>query len=146
MHPFGLSYYNALVGGLPGAERLGLELTYWGDAVDRVLLDRLVREVPPDETAALVPTLYPGQGIVDDDPGDGPPLAPPRRRGGRRPGAAGSSSRDGPPTGVPSSATGSRRGAVVFERRRQGVWLSAIVRAPTPARTPASTPNVQTSP
>ena len=32
LHPFGLSYYNGLVGGLPGAERLGLELTYWNDA------------------------------------------------------------------------------------------------------------------
>ena len=64
LHPFQLSYYNAIVGGLPGAERLGLELTFWGDAVDRVLLDRLVREVSPGETAVLVPTLYPQQGIA----------------------------------------------------------------------------------
>jgi 4-amino-4-deoxy-L-arabinose transferase-like glycosyltransferase len=63
LHPFGLSYYNALVGGLPGAERLGLELTYWGDAVDRVLLERLARRAPPDAPAALAPTLYPGQGV-----------------------------------------------------------------------------------
>jgi hypothetical protein len=63
-HPFGLSYYNALVGGLPGAERLGLELTYWGDAVDGVLLDRLARAAPPDASAALAPTLYPGQGAL----------------------------------------------------------------------------------
>jgi 4-amino-4-deoxy-L-arabinose transferase-like glycosyltransferase len=63
LHPFGLSYYNALVGGLPGAERLGLELTYWSDAVDRVLLDRLAAAAPPEASAALVPTLYPGQGI-----------------------------------------------------------------------------------
>ena len=61
-HPFGLSYYNLLVGGLPGAERLGLELTYWGDAVDRVLLDELARRVEPGDVAALAPTLYPGQG------------------------------------------------------------------------------------
>jgi hypothetical protein len=64
LHPFGLSYYNALVGGLPGADRLGLELTYWGDAVDRVLLDRLAREALPDDPAALAPTLYPGQGLA----------------------------------------------------------------------------------
>ena len=63
-HPFGLSYYNALVGGLPGAERMGLELTYWGDTVDGVLLDRLAHEATPDATAALVPTLYPGQGTL----------------------------------------------------------------------------------
>ena len=35
LHPFGLSFYDVLVGGLPGAERLGLELTYWSDPVDR---------------------------------------------------------------------------------------------------------------
>ncbi len=64
VYPFGLSYYNALVGGLPGAERLGLELTYWGDAVDPVLLDELVQVNHPNEPAALVPTLYPGQGIA----------------------------------------------------------------------------------
>ncbi len=64
VHPYGLSYYNLLVGGLPGAERLGLELTYWGDAVDARLLDRLADLVQPGETVALVPTLYPGQGTV----------------------------------------------------------------------------------
>ncbi len=51
-HPFGLSYYNALAGGLVGAERLGLELTYWGDAVDRILLGRLERLAAPGDTAA----------------------------------------------------------------------------------------------
>ena len=64
LHPFGLSYYNALIGGLPGAERLGLELTYWNDPVDQVLLDRLAREAHAGATAALAPTLYPGQGIL----------------------------------------------------------------------------------
>ncbi len=64
MHPFGLSYYNFLVGGLPGAERLGLELTYWGDAVDRVLLDELARRADEGSVAALAPTLYPGQGVM----------------------------------------------------------------------------------
>jgi 4-amino-4-deoxy-L-arabinose transferase-like glycosyltransferase len=64
LHPFGLSYYNELVGGLPGAERLGLELTYWNDPVDQVLLDRLAVLAQPGATAALVPSLYPGQGII----------------------------------------------------------------------------------
>src|SRR5262249_5018596 len=65
MHPFGLSYYNAMVGGLPGAKRLGLEGTYWSDAIDRVLLNplgRLAREAGPGSSAAMAPTLYPGQG------------------------------------------------------------------------------------
>lgn len=64
LHPFGLSYYNALTGGLRGAEKLGLELTYWGDAVDHVLLDRLSAEIQPGSTAALAPSLYSGQGIL----------------------------------------------------------------------------------
>jgi len=58
LHPFGLSYYNALVGGLPGAERLGLELTYWGDAIDSVLLDELARRAKPGQVAAFLPSLH----------------------------------------------------------------------------------------
>ncbi len=47
LHPFGLSFFNGLAGGLSGArERLGLELTYWNDPVDQVLLDRLARDWP----------------------------------------------------------------------------------------------------
>jgi 4-amino-4-deoxy-L-arabinose transferase-like glycosyltransferase len=64
IHPFGLSYYNLLVGGLPGAEKLGLELTYWDDAVNAPLLDELARRAKPGETAALAPTLAPEQGKV----------------------------------------------------------------------------------
>jgi hypothetical protein len=41
-----------------------LELTYWNDAVDQVLLDRLAHDAHPRATAALVPSLYPGQGII----------------------------------------------------------------------------------
>ena len=58
MHPFGLSYYNALVGGLPGADRLGLELTYWGDSVDPALIDHLARIADRGDSAALAPTLH----------------------------------------------------------------------------------------
>jgi 4-amino-4-deoxy-L-arabinose transferase-like glycosyltransferase len=64
IHPFGLSYYNLMVGGLPGAEKLGLELTYWGDAVNGPLLDDLARLARPGETAALAPTLAPDQGKI----------------------------------------------------------------------------------
>jgi hypothetical protein len=31
VHPYELSYYNAFIGGLPGAYRRGMEPTYWGD-------------------------------------------------------------------------------------------------------------------
>jgi hypothetical protein len=30
-HPHQMSYYNALIGGLDGAERRGMEVTYWGE-------------------------------------------------------------------------------------------------------------------
>jgi hypothetical protein len=40
IHPCYLSYYNLAVCGLPGADYLGLELNYWGDAVTRELLQR----------------------------------------------------------------------------------------------------------
>jgi 4-amino-4-deoxy-L-arabinose transferase-like glycosyltransferase len=125
-HPFGLSYYNALVGGLPGAERLGLELTYWGDAVDGVVLDRLVRQIPPGESAALAPTLYPGQGALTT-------TRPMFRRG------LVLKDEEYAPTSPwivvyrrtaywkPVLRTRLARAPVVFSRSRQGVWLSRIV-------------------
>lgn len=61
--PYGLSYYNILVGGLPGAERLGLELTTWTDCVDDQMLNSLALAVRPGDPAALVPTLAPQQGL-----------------------------------------------------------------------------------
>ncbi len=139
-HPFGLSYYNALVGGLPGAERLGLELTYWGDAVDGVLLDRLAREAPPDASAALVPTLYPGQGTLtttramiripvilkdEDAATDADWLVVSRRTAYWHP-------------------EWRRRlagGRLVALRSRQGVWLSALWQFPKHRR-PSSRPSI----
>jgi len=41
-HPCQLSHYNLLVGGLWGAERLGFEVSYWGDAVNEPLLEQAV--------------------------------------------------------------------------------------------------------
>ncbi|AGA26967.1 PMT family glycosyltransferase, 4-amino-4-deoxy-L-arabinose transferase [Singulisphaera acidiphila DSM 18658] len=134
-HPFGLSYYNALVGGLPGAERLGLELTYWNDAVDRVLLDRLVREAGPEGSAALAPTLYPGQGIASTT-----------RAMSQRPVLL----RDEDAALQAEWVVVSRRTAYwrpelrsrlsqsrpVFSQGRHGVWLSAIWHFPPPAPHP----------
>ncbi|MEW4569189.1 glycosyltransferase family 39 protein [Tautonia sp. JC769] len=58
MHPYQLSYYNLLVGGLPGADRLGLELTYWGDTLDPPLLAEVERLVPRGESVAIAPTFH----------------------------------------------------------------------------------------
>ncbi len=127
LHPFGLSYYNMLTGGLPGAERLGLELTYWSDAVDRVLLNRLAAEIRPGATAALAPTLYQGQGILTTT------AALVRRDVVLQDGEAASASEwvvvsrrraywKPDLTARLESGMGQR----VFTRNRQGVWLSAI--------------------
>ena len=134
MHPFGLSYYNLLVGGLPGAERLGLELTYWGDAVDDVLLDRLASEARPGQTAALVPTLAPNQGKIATT-----------RRLARMPLVI----EDGEQAATADFLVVSRRSAYwsdvvrdrlakdhwVAVRSRQGVWLAALLarRKPSPS-------------
>ncbi len=58
VHPCYLSYYNLLVGGLPGAQRLGLETTYWGDSVTRSLLTQLARRAPHGTVVAVAPTLH----------------------------------------------------------------------------------------
>ncbi|MFO0891813.1 MAG: glycosyltransferase family 39 protein [Isosphaeraceae bacterium] len=126
-YPFGLSYYNLLTGGLSGAERLGLELTYWGDAVDRALLDRLAAEVAPGQAAALAPTLYPGQGILtttarlarkevvlgdESAAGQAEWLIVSRRRAYWSPELV--------------ARIGRRDAVRVATRSRQGVWLSAL--------------------
>jgi hypothetical protein len=63
-HPYQLSYYNLLVGGLRGADRLGFEVTYWGDAVTHDLVDRWSALAPQGSCAVLVPSLYTDQGML----------------------------------------------------------------------------------
>jgi len=51
--PFGLSYYNLLVGGPGGADRLGFETTYWGDGMDQVFWRDLAARVPRGSRIAI---------------------------------------------------------------------------------------------
>jgi hypothetical protein len=46
-HPFQLSYYNRLVGGLPGAYHLGLETSYFMEAFTPKFLQMLNEKLPP---------------------------------------------------------------------------------------------------
>ena len=39
-------------------------MTYWSESVDRRLLHQLAHRLTPGETAALAPTLAPGQGVM----------------------------------------------------------------------------------
>jgi 4-amino-4-deoxy-L-arabinose transferase-like glycosyltransferase len=45
-HPFQLSYYNRLIGGIPGAYTDGLETTYFLEALNPELLDTLNKTLP----------------------------------------------------------------------------------------------------
>ena len=139
LHPFGLSFYNGFAGGLSGAERLGLELTYWSDPVDQVLLDRLAQEGQRGTTAALVPTLYPQQGLLTTNRalaragihlGDQEEslsaewVIVSRRTAYLRPEIL--------------ERLASGRGTRIATRSRQGVWLSALWHFPPAETAPGS--------
>ena len=59
--PCWLSYYNGFVGGLAGAERLGFQVTYWGDSVTRELWQQAGQQVPAEATIDVAPVLHPFQ-------------------------------------------------------------------------------------
>lgn len=71
--PFGLSYYSELIGGLPGAVRLGMEPTYWGDTY-LAAAAWLSRHAPAGATAWIDPVgvesmmaMYRNLGILRAD-------------------------------------------------------------------------------
>lgn len=131
-HPAYLSHYSLLVGGLPGAEHLGLEPTYWGDSVTEAILARAVAEARRTgaDRIALAPSLAPFQApavamaspslasgevrLVPYDvnnPLDCPIVVVYRRK---------------------ADLAGMKelllRGEVAAELSRQGVWLTRVVR------------------
>lgn len=128
IHPYGLSYYNLLVGGLPGAEKLGLELTYWGDAVDKDLLNRLAGTAKPDETAALAPTLAPEQGKVNTTRAMAkvPIILADQDQAGRSKWLVVSRREAYWPPEVRKRV---ETDPAVIVRSRQGVWLSRLIRS-----------------
>jgi hypothetical protein len=70
MHPCYLSYYNILVGGISGAEKLGLQVTYWGDGLTRELVTQAGKLVPEGGVLELGPVLHPTQirGLTSQAP------------------------------------------------------------------------------
>jgi hypothetical protein len=62
-HPCQLSHYSLLVGGLAGAERLGFEVSYWGDAVREPLLEEAVAR-SDGWPIVLAPHLAPWQAAA----------------------------------------------------------------------------------
>ncbi len=54
-HPYELSYFNPLVGGLSGAARRGFEVTYWGESLNSEVIERLNRL--PDNPDGSAPSI-----------------------------------------------------------------------------------------
>jgi len=58
IHPFYLSYYNILTGGLLGAQRKGMELTYWGDAINNKVFEWVNTNASEGSTISFYPAGY----------------------------------------------------------------------------------------
>ena len=78
--PCFLSYYNMGLGGLRGADRLGMEIDYWGEAVTRDFLEQVVTSVPEGAHIDVAPVLLPQQHPNRRDAGPVPPSSPARNR------------------------------------------------------------------
>jgi len=130
-HPCHLSYYNLLVGGLAGANRLGFEATYWGDAIREPLLAEGVR-LAEGRPILFAPNLAPFQApsTAAASPSIGTAETELIGLDRSKPEAAEScrhaviynrradSAETFPPIG---------EGRIVAEYQKQGVWLSRIV-------------------
>lgn len=53
--PYGLSYYNALAGGLPGAAAMGMQVTAWGETVDDTIFEHINAAAPEGARVAAFP-------------------------------------------------------------------------------------------
>jgi hypothetical protein len=70
LHPYQLSYYSELVGGLPGATRLGLETTFWCESYQEALpyLDANAQDgASVWAENPFVLRFYQGQGMLRSD-------------------------------------------------------------------------------
>lgn len=148
--PVWLSYYNCLVGGLPGAEKLGFEINYWGDALTEPILCEAAKRLQPGEALAFAPSLAPYQaaGITVASPclterevllrAWSPeiikePIKPQwllvyRRR-----------------ADLPESLSYFLQEQPVAEISRQGVWLARLIAIPKTSRQAMVTPDVPDS-
>ncbi|MBL7223080.1 MAG: glycosyltransferase family 39 protein [Candidatus Brocadiae bacterium] len=74
IHPHELSYYNALTCGLWGAERLGMEVSYWHDPVNREVFRWLNQRAQYGQVIAFYPVgervVLTGPRRATDEPND----------------------------------------------------------------------------
>lgn len=66
LHPFYLSDYNGLVGGLPGANRLGMETTYWMESVDSEVIRFVNENASPNAAVTVFPYSEMGRQFYSD--------------------------------------------------------------------------------
>ncbi|HUT91041.1 MAG TPA: glycosyltransferase family 39 protein [Thermoguttaceae bacterium] len=142
-HPCQLSHYSLLVGGLRGAEKLGFEVTYWGDAVPESVLAEAARRTR-GEPVLFAPSLayFQLEGVWRSSPA----LTEKARIDGRVPLAGWEQGWSQPPLGARYAVLYHRKAeleapgaiprrlwsmGVVAERKRQGVWLARLVELPT---------------
>jgi len=55
VYPYGLEYYNELIGGVPGGLKHGMETTYWWTVVNEPAVSRINRELPAQARLACYP-------------------------------------------------------------------------------------------
>jgi hypothetical protein len=133
MHPFQLSYYNLLVGGLWGADRLGLEVTYWGDSVDRGLLRQLAADAPKGACAVFAPSLYETHAAVVENEAAGLLRGRVRLEGDPKADCGylvvyNRKAYLEPPQMSEELRRQMRPDNLLFETRRQGTWLAKVYR------------------
>jgi len=135
-HPCQLSHYSLVVGGLAGAERLGFEVTYWGDAVQESLLAEAARRARGDQVV-FGPDLAPFQipGVVISSPA----MWQKAQAEGRVPLIGWDESWQQPPAGCRYGVFYNRKadlaqvpeellvGSDVAAYQKQGVWLARLV-------------------
>ncbi len=54
-YPYGLEYYNELIGGVRGGRETGLQTTYWWTVLNEDALERVNRELPPKAVIRFFP-------------------------------------------------------------------------------------------
>jgi len=139
-HPCQLSHYSLLVGGLAGAERLGFEVSYWGDAVREPLLRQAAARCE-DRPIVLAPHLAPWQAAAV---AISSPALQPALREDRVPLVGWDPSQPQRFADCRIAVIYHRRadldviqgaladGRVVAEYTKQGVWLARLVEIPRP--------------
>ncbi len=131
-HPCHTAHYNLLAGGAWGAERLGLETTYWGDSVLESMLAEAARRAP-GRPVLFGPNLAPFQAPAVE-------MSSPSLAEAETALVGWDASRPERAAGCEYALIYRRRadlaavewvlrsGEVVAEYRQQGVWLTRLVR------------------